>query len=328
MSSLLEITGDDVARLDDADVRALIGLLCEADYRSAGLPTKGITWGGHQDARDGGLDVVVRCDTQPPHNSFVPKSVTGFQIKKPDMPRSEIRKEMRPGGVLREEIKGLIRENGAYIIVSSAGSTTNTALIDRVNAMRQAVADENDHQRLQLDFLDRGRVATWLRSHPSLILWVCNKIGRQLNGWRPYENWAKAPGGIEEEYLLDDGLRLHEATKFRDKGVSIADGLQRLRSVLSTPRRSVRLTGLSGVGKTRLVQALFDEKVGEQALNRSMVFYADISDSPNPDPKTFAEQLIAGKARAILIVDNCPPDLHRRLTQVCSGSNSTSAYLQ
>ena len=327
MSNLLEITGDDIAQLDDAELRALIGLLCEADYRLAGLPTKGITWGGHQDARDGGLDVVVRGETPPPQNSFVPRSITGFQVKKPDMPRAEILKEMQPNGILREEIKALIQERGAYIIVSSSGSTTDTALRNRIDAMKEAVANENNHQNLHLDFFDRGRVATWLRTHPSLILWVRNKIGRQLNGWRPYENWANAPGGIEEEYLLDDGLRLHDGTKPKDKGMSVEDGLQKLRSALSTPGTSVRLAGLSGVGKTRLVQAMFDERVGEQALNRSQAFYTDMSDSPDPDPRTFAEQLIADKTRAILIVDNCPPDLHRRLTQTCSGSHSTVSLL-
>jgi hypothetical protein len=327
MSNLLEITGDDIARLDDAELRALIGLLCEADYRLAGLPTKGITWGGHQDARDGGLDIVVRGETPPPQNSFVPRSITGFQVKKPDMPRAEILKEMQPNGILREEIKALIQENGAYIIVSSSGATTNAALRNRTDAMKEAVANENNRQNLHLDFLDRGRVATWLRTHPSLILWVRNKIGRQLNGWRPYENWANAPGGIEEEYLLDDGMRLHDGTKPRDKGMSDRDGLQKLRSALSTPGASVRLAGLSGVGKTRLVQAMFDERVGEQALNRSQAFYTNMSDSPDPDPRTFAEQLIADKTRAILIVDNCPPDLHRRLTQICSGSHSTVSLL-
>lgn len=327
MTNLLEITGDDIARLDDAELRALIGLLCEADYRLAGLPTKGITWGGHQDARDGGLDVVVRDETPPPQNSFVPRSITGFQVKKPDMPRAEILKEMQPNGILREEIKALIQESGAYIIVSSNGSTTDTALRNRTDAMKEAVANENNHQNLHLDFLDRGRVATWLRTHPSLILWVRNRIGRQLNGWRPYENWANAPEGIEEEYLLDGGLRLHDGTKPKNKGMSVEDGLQNLRSALSTPGISVRLAGLSGVGKTRLVQAMFDERVGKQALNRSQALYTDMSDSPDPDPRTFAEQLIADKTRAILIVDNCPPDLHRRLTQTCSGSHSTVSLL-
>jgi len=327
MTTLFDITGDDIAQLNDANLRSLIGLLCEADYRLAGLPTKGITWGGHQDARDGGLDVVVRDDVPPPRKSFVPRSVTGFQVKKPDMRPAEIRKEMRPGDVLREEIKALMRDGGAYIIVSSGSSTTDRALKNRIGAMKEAVANENDHQDFHLDFLDRGRVATWVRMHPSLILWVRNKIGRNLKGWRPYENWAKSPGGIDEEYLLDSKLRLHDDTKSAKEWMSVEDGLLKLRAALSAPGTSVRLAGLSGVGKTRLVQALFDERVGKQALNPSQALYTDMSDSPDPDPRTFAEQFIADKTRAILIVDNCPPDLHRRLTQTCSGSHSTVSML-
>ena len=327
MPNLLEITSDDIARLDDAELRVLIGLLCEADYRLAGLPTKGITWGGHQDASDGGLDVVVRGEVTPPLNSFVPRSITGFQVKKPDLPRKKILKEMKSKDVLREEIKTLIKANGAYVIVSSTASTTEKTFRNRTDAMREAIKSEENYQNLHLDFLDRGRVATWVRIHPSLILWVRNKIGRQLNGWRPYENWANAPGGIEEEYLLDDGLRLHNGTKPTDNGMSAEDGLLKLRSALSTPGTSVRLAGLSGVGKTRLVQAIFDERVGEKALNHSQAFYTDTSYSPDPDPRTFAEQLIASKTRATLIVDNCPPDLHRQLTKACSGSHSTVSLL-
>ena len=81
MANLLEITGDDIAQLDDATLRDLIGLLCEADYRLAGLSTKGITWGGHQDAPDGGLDVVVRCEDDPPKTCFVPQKNNWFSGK-------------------------------------------------------------------------------------------------------------------------------------------------------------------------------------------------------------------------------------------------------
>ena len=72
------------------------------------------------------------------------------------MPRSEILKEMRPNDVLREEIKALIHANGAYIIVSSSGSTTATALKNRIDAMKEAVSDEENHENLHLDFLDQG----------------------------------------------------------------------------------------------------------------------------------------------------------------------------
>jgi len=138
MANLLEITGDDIALLSDADLRSLIGLLCEADFRLAGLPTSGIIWGGHQDVSDDGLDVTVRNTVPPPQNSFVPRSITGFQVKKPDMTAARIIKEMKPKGKLRNEIKTLVKDGGAYIIVNSTGSVTNKALQNRLDAMRKA----------------------------------------------------------------------------------------------------------------------------------------------------------------------------------------------
>lgn len=319
MFTLLEITGDDIALLSDTDLRSLIGLLCEADFRLAGLPTTGIIWGGHQDASDDGMDVTVHSDIDPPQNSFVPRKETGFQVKIPDMQPSRIRKEMRPKGKLREEIKTLINEGGAYIIASSNGSTTKKALKNRIEAMKEAVANEPNHQQLHLDFLDRGRIATWVRTHPSLILWVRNKIGRPLQGWRPYDNWANSRTGLQEEYIVDEELRLYVGTN-SEQGISIIGGLQKLRLRLSQNGASVRLTGLSGVGKTRLLQALFDERVGDHALNPSLVHYTDISDGPRPDPTSFASQLIATQAKAVLIIDNCSPELHRKLTKLCTGS--------
>ncbi|HEY3700067.1 MAG TPA: hypothetical protein VGK97_12080, partial [Spongiibacteraceae bacterium] len=327
MSTLFEITGDDIALLDDAELRTLIGLLCEADYRQAGLPITGITWGGNQDARDGGLDVSVRGNITPPPNSFIPRGTTGFQVKKPDMPPQKIADEMRPDGVLREVIKELIQQNGAYVIVSSKASTTHSALNNRNKAMREAVKDQPDHLNLQLNFLDRGLIAAWVRNHPSLILRVRHKIGRPLKGWHAYENWAKSPGGTEEEYLLDEGLRLHDRTTSGSEGMAVQDGLAKLQALLTAPGGCVRLAGLSGVGKTRLVQALFDPRVNQASLNPTEVFYTDMSEGPVPDPAGMAEQLIAGRTRAILIVDNCPPELHNQLARVCSGAHSTISLL-
>lgn len=319
MSTLLEVTGNDIALLSDSDLRSLIGLLCEADFRLAGLTTNGITWGGHQDAGDGGIDVTVQNEFGPPGNSFIPRKATGFQVKRPDMPRAKIIAEMRPKGELRATIKTLIQQHGAYIIVSSNGSTTNTALKERIKAMRDAVADEPNHHQLHLAFLDRGSIATWIRTHPAMILWVRNKNGRPLQGWRPYGDWANTLAGLQEEYIIDEELRLYNGTN-SEQSFSVIDGLQKLRLRLSQNGVSVRLTGLSGVGKTRLVQALFDERVGDLALNQSLAHYTDISDGPLPDPTSFASQLIATKARAVLIVDNCSFELHRTLAKLCAGS--------
>lgn len=321
-----ELTSDDIAELNDTDLRNLIGMLCEADYRFSGMCVSGIRYGGHQDAKDGGIDVMVENETAPPDTSFIPRSISGFQVKKPVMSASEIKSEMKPNGKLRPKIRSLIEKQGAYIIVSSGSSVTETAYDDRIAAMKEAVANENGHQNLRVDFLDRGRIATWVRSHPSMILWVRKRIGREVKGWQPYGNWSKTPGG-DEEYILDEKLRLFDGTKTKDEGLSVIEGLSSLRRKLSVPSATIRLAGLSGVGKTRLVQALFDNRIGSDALNPSLAFYTDVSDSPQPDPRAFAEQLSQTSERAIIIVDNCPPELHRKLAEVCSTSRSGMSLL-
>lgn len=326
MESPIEISGKDIAELSDTDLRTLIGFLCEADFRAENLTTVSITFGGHQNAKDGGLDVVVSAATGTARG-FISRSETGIQVKKPKMFPSEIKDEMKPKGVLRPDIEELVKNKGAYIIVSSKDSTSHTALKNRKNAMRESVKGCEDADKLLLDFYDQGRIATWVRNHPSLALWVQNKIGNPTTGWRGYDNWSRSPKGVEDEYLYDEELRLVDDTEKSQNGVGAIKGICRVRETLCRPRSSVRIAGLSGVGKTRFAQALFDERVGNGALNKSQVFYTDISDDPNPEPGRFAEQLVAGNVRAILIIDNCSRDLHERLTKICVDRKSHISVL-
>lgn len=317
---MIEITGNDIKQLSDSDLRTLIGLLCESELRVNNLPTAGITWGGNQDAKDGGADVRVELSSTLSEDSFIPRMRTCFQVKKPDMPRKSIIDEMRPKGNLRPIIKGLADAGGAYIIISSQSSTSDSALKNRKEAMKEALFDYPTASNIKLDFYDCERIAGWVRNHPSLIIWVRDKIGRAIQGWRPYGNWSNSPGGVKEEYLLDGHIRIHNGVNVNSEGLSAIDGINELRNMLQEPASSVRLTGLSGVGKTRLLQALFDERIGERPLNQSNVFYTDINDSPNPDPGNFTERITALQKPAIIVIDNCPPDLHRRLTKLCKNT--------
>jgi len=43
---------------------------------------------------------------------------------------------------------------------------------------------------LHLDFYDRKRLATWVRDHGGVILWVRSKVGKSIPGWRPFGPWA------------------------------------------------------------------------------------------------------------------------------------------
>ena len=188
--------------------------------------------------------------------------------------------------------------------------------------MRDAIADYPNASNFKVDFYDRERIAGWVRSHPSLVLWVRDKIGQPLHGWKPYGNWAGSPRGVEEQYILDEPIRIYNNSISQSDGLSTVNGLNEIRGILHHPRSSVRLIGLSGVGKTRFVQALFDERIGEKPLNQFQVFYTDFSDDSIPDPRNFAERIIAQKIPAILVIDNCGPELHKRLTSVCSAPGS------
>jgi len=314
---MFEITGDDVARLTDEDLRSLVGLLCAGEAKRLGFPASFITWGGHQDAADGGLDVRVALPAVAKIDGFVPRSATGFQVKSAAMPRHKILEEMRPNGTLRPAIRDLADRSGAYVIVSSEDSTSDAPLRNRQAAMREGVRDLPNSDALFLDFYDRGRLATWVRDHPGLIPWVREKIGKPLKGWRSYGPWAYDPEGVRSEYLIDEKLRLRTDTEISDAGLKPLEGIDCIRDRLRDPRRIVRLVGLSGVGKTRLVQALFDDRIGKSSLDPSLAFYTDMSEEPDPLPGGLASELISASTRAILVIDNCSPDLHRRLSELC-----------
>jgi hypothetical protein len=163
--------------------------------------------------------------------------------------------------------------------------------------MADALKRVKGARALHLDFYDRERMASWLRDHPGLIPWVRQCIGRGIRGWQSYGAWANPAEAVDGD-------------------------------VLREPRKIVRLVGLSGVGKTRFVQALFDERIGKDSLDSSLALYTNLGDDPDPQPIGMVSDLIAGRNRAIVVVDNCPPDLHRRLSEVCRGSASTVSIIR
>jgi len=194
---MFEITSDEIAVLKDDDLRALVGLLCEAELRTRGLSASAVTWGGNQDARDGGIDVRVSLPRDATIDGFVPKAESGYQVKKPEIGSSDISKEMRPKGKIRPAIQELAEKGGAYVIVSSGSSVTDSGRKERLAAMASAVKDVPNADALVLDFFDRSRIATWVRSHPGWIPWVRDRIGKRIQGWQSFGAWANPADDTE-----------------------------------------------------------------------------------------------------------------------------------
>ena len=188
--AMLETTSEDIAGLNDEQLREVVARLCEAELLRHGHSPAYVTWGGHQKASDGGIDVRVALPTGASIDGFVPRPATGYQVKQEDLPARQISKEMLPKGVIRPAITALAVAGGGYVIVSSQGSTADRALTARRKAMRKAIQGIAHADGLFVDFYDRRtRVATWVRSHACLIPWVRTLAGRGLRGWQSYGSW-------------------------------------------------------------------------------------------------------------------------------------------
>lgn len=319
---MFEISGGDISDLSDGDLRILVARLAVAELKDRGCPRSSVTAGGHQDAADGGIDVRVESPVDLADPDFVPRRHTGFQVKKPDMPPSAIRDEMRPKGSLRDAIRELADESGSYVIVSSQGSVADKALSDRRQAMRDALADLPCASQLHTDFYDRERLAIWVNEYPGTVVWVRCRIGRPLAGWSSIDNWSGGGNQNPKPYLSNDKDCLIDESSRGREHLPVMKGIQRLRTRLGRPKQCVRLIGLSGVGKTRLVQALFEKDVGEECLDSSLAVYTDYSEETVPTARDMARELIAKGQRAILIVDNCNPTTHSELARLCSDEGS------
>ncbi|RYH07778.1 hypothetical protein [Tropicimonas sp. IMCC6043] len=307
---LFEIEKDYLARLTDIQLEELIARLCEAEVSKFGGKLRDVMWSGSINAPDGGVDVQVKSDPTF-DGDFIQRPETVFQAKKPSMPPSKIRGEMTEGTAPLDILKHLASKKGAYIIVCLSEDNSPRSHRSRVEAMEQVVGALPETADVHVDFYDRSRLQRWLAQHVTVQLWVREVLGRRVSGWRPFGRWSATPIDADDAMLLASGVEVlvpgHAGPVQLDKGIQLT------RELLRKSPKAVRITGLSGVGKTRFVQALFEENVGETPLDRTTAIYADVSDELEPTPRSLLDELSVEGTDSLLVLDNCSADLHGRL---------------
>lgn len=316
---LFEVSAQDVAALDDADLRELIARLAQARLAEARLPSTFVSWGGDQRAPDGGIDVRVHFPQgHSPADAIFARATTGIQVKATRMRVTDIRDEMCPHGLLRPSIIELIRAKGCYVIAAS-DSPADAERNKRLDAMRAAVSGVDGHEDLLLEYYDARALADWTCRHPGVVAWVRSRLGRPLQGWRPYGSWTDTRDGKPTPFVPDDSARFDDPHLVERK-ISLVEGLAHVRDALREGGRAVRLIGLSGVGKTRFAQALFEADAAPNPLAPQLAVYTDLSNSPQPPPPAVLEELLGNGRHAILVVDNCGTQLHKQLAARCKSS--------
>ena len=319
--TILELPADALLALTDAQLEQLIGRLAEAEVAACHGWVGDVRFSGSITAPDGGVDVRVDVKAAPFVSRFVPRSNTIFQSKRDSMPAGDISGEMRPKGALAAVIGRQCEIGGAYVIVSLADDCTEPMRNSRLEAMRAAVADHPNAGDIHLDFVDRFKLHQWLRQHPSVMLWVRTLVGQPLSGWQAYGQWSYVPIGMTDDLILAPGVSVILPGQHHQK-LTIEQAITPTRQLISTSKKTIRIAGLSGVGKTRFVQALFDERIGQDALDRTSVVYVDTGADPVPFARQMIDQLIQDGSTATVVIDNCQPALHADLASRITGSEN------
>jgi len=317
--AIFEIEKDDLLRLSDTQLEEVIARLAEAEVAKHGHSPAWVSWSGSINASDEGIDIHVQVPVDTLSTGFLERPDTIFQAKIHSMPKAAITKEMAPDGELSSTISCQASKGGSYIIVSLADDCSPPMKTARIKAMRDVVKYEPNIANIHLDFYDRSKLLQWLRQHPSVMLWVKEKLGQGYSGWRPYGAWSNPPQGVDDTLISAPGINV---TLPLGKGqeLSIEEAIDPMRDLIRSTTKAVRITGLSGVGKTRIVQALFDDTVGTNALDRTIAVYGDTGAEPDPSATAMLDRLIAEGRRAVMILDNCPSDLHSTLALKVSAS--------
>lgn len=321
MHPIFSIAVKDTRNLSDEQSRELVARLCRAELGKQNISEAAVSWGGDQRAKDGGVD--VRVDVDPPLGicGYIKNDRSALQVKAENFGASKVPGEMAPKGILRPAIIELASCSGAYVIVSTRDSLSDSSLADRIDAMAKCLSDHGLAGKVVVDFYDCRKIADWVEQHPATANWVRHTLGKPLEGWRPYSPWAYQESDTAAEYLIDDRVKVFMPKA--DEGCNVLSALDQLRGDLNK-NVSVRIVGLSGVGKTRLVQALFDRRISTEhdVLDYEKVIYTDLSDNPTPQPTAMLEALVSENSDAVVVVDNCGHDIHQRLTEIAKRPGS------
>ena len=87
-----------------------------------------------------------------------------------------------------------------------------------------------------------------------------------------------------------------------------------LLSIKKIGNPSLRILGLSGLGKTRILLETFRPSIAEESiLASSRVLYVNYNDHPHVDYDSIVTRIVSEKEDRIIVIDNCPKSIHRQL---------------
>jgi len=212
----------------------------------------------------------------------------------------------------------------------SSTLSSSTLSIRTKSAIRRGGSDPN--LAAAIDIYDANRIGDWVNTHPSVALWLTEKVrGKAVSGFLTHEGWGLAPE-INAVPWIDDEKPRFEPVNFaipqserkdpRRNVWTFAQAAIAALTALVTDKTALRIAGPSGFGKSRFAYELFNRRTTPpDEIENAAVIYADLSIAGDDVAKLALEIADAGSP-TILVVDECPDEMHRKLVNLAQRAGS------
>lgn len=299
----------------------LVGHLCTATVEARGGLKEMVRWGSHLKAGDDGVDVEVTADNEGQVGDFILRPETRLQVKRRKKRGVSAAVEaMKLSGTLYPSIVDVVSGKGCYVLVSFLEDPSPLRIRDFQEAMFREVSHITTDKKA-VRFLGVHEILRWVNTYPTVKLWLREQLGLELHGWRPHGKWSIIGGDTEDTLITKPGVQIFVDQR-GDRDLGIADGIGELRELVRGSQKAVRVLGLAGVGKTRIVQALFESCPIGNELSPFQVIYADCRVDQHPPPHELLYRLIKKGEGAFLVLDNCSPETHDPLAHTVQSEDS------
>ncbi len=225
------------------------------------------------------------------------------------MSEAACRNEVRASdGTLKPQVRRLIENGGSYVLFLGR-DCVHASKEPRITSIRNAIESASAKNRGtplsvgNVYIYDASEIASWVNAYPAAVASVFDFLGK--------------PGAEAKSWREMSGYPKFEIS-FSDKDNSRKELLESLRISANAERSVTRLTGSSGLGKTRLVFEAFrpPNAASQNSLQAALSGrFCYLDATKTEDVLGIVRGWRRLNSKGIVVVDDCPFELHEDLTE-------------
>jgi len=300
------VSNDDVKRLTPDQLVKVLWQLVNLELAANGLHKHESSVPLSIYIKDGGIDGLAQWNGAPKRTSYLPSQHVGFQSKATELDESQCAGEVKTSkGKLKSQVRVLMEKGGHYVLFMSR-DCVEASKKPRREAIKKAIEEASRSggdapivvDETKISILDASDIAAWINVYPAAVAQVSYFIHRQIG---PAIGWEEMSGypDMAIPYKETDQARIEAAAAIREE--------------TRRPRSIVRVLGLSGLGKTRFLFEIFRPLLVGTPPTQAVPSDFCYVRGETTDLVGLVREWRRSKRTGVLVVDDCPIDLHSKL---------------